>query len=98
MATRKTTPTGPLCVVTIGYLQLLLPMAKGLKFVELLQDAPALGYDMERSQPGCYLVGEPPTLELSMVKAEQLRAKPTEAPGGPPRDAEPGVLRYSPPA
>lgn len=60
-------PQPSLCVVTIGYQRLLLPMEKGLKVVQLMQGAIELEHICQIRGPSWRMKGQP-ELELSMVK------------------------------
>ena len=64
------------CVVTIGYMRLLVPAEDGLKLVSLLQRAVEAKHIYGRDQ--VYIqAGETPTIELEICKPEQLRPPPT---------------------
>ena len=77
MATKK--PVA-MCCVTIGYMVYLMPADKGMKVVELMQEA----FDTSKSYEDrgyCYHVGEQPSVEYCLVKPSQLKQKTTNAAG-----------------
>lgn len=65
------------CVVTIGYMRLLVPADDGLKLVSLLQRAveakSVFGKDMQYILPGAV-----PNIELEICRPEQLRPPPPD--------------------
>jgi len=63
-----------MCCVSIAYNDYLMPADKGMKLVELLQSAFAArkGYG---DHGYTYAFGEQPSVELSLVKASQIKAR-----------------------
>ena len=71
MATKK---TGPMCVVTIGYQEFLLPAANGLKIVQLMTGA--LQVDARYDKGRVYeLRNEPVEVEYASVDPRQVRSR-----------------------
>lgn len=60
----------PLCVVQIGFQQLLLPIAKGLKVIELLQGAAEVELAFDEGR--VYRVGKQPRIELTTVQPSDI--------------------------
>lgn len=66
-----------MCCVSIAHSDYLMPADKGMKLVELLQSA----FEARRDYGDrgyTYAIGEQPSVELSLVKASQIKAKRTE--------------------
>lgn len=71
MATKK---TGPMCVVTIGYQEFLLPAANGLKIMQLMTGA--LQVDARYDDGRVYeLRDEPVQVEYTSVDPRQVRPR-----------------------
>lgn len=77
-ARKPATKAAQMCVVTVGYQQFALPMAKGLALIELMATAETVDYD----HPGQFRVrAERLELELQVIKpAQVLPAVPEAAP------------------
>ena len=67
----------PMCCVTINYVAFLMPADKGMKLVELLQSAFDAHKDY-RDRGYIYQIGEQPSVEFCLVRASQLKTKPTD--------------------
>jgi hypothetical protein len=66
-----------MCCVSIAHNDYLLPADKGMKLVELLQSAfAAQKYYGDHGYT--YAFGEQPSVELSLVKASQIKARRTD--------------------
>lgn len=66
------------CVVTVGYMQLLMPADDGMRLVGLLQNAVQAGQHFGPRE--CFFYPkEPPTVSLEMVRPGQLKAAPPAA-------------------
>lgn len=66
-----------MCCVSINHDNYLMPADKGMKLVELMQSA----FEAEKSYGDrnyTYEIGEQPSVELSLVKPSQIKAKPTD--------------------
>lgn len=75
-------PAKRACVVTIGYMRLLVPAEDGLKLVSLLQRAVEAKHIFGKTQ--VYITaGAAPTIELEICKPEQLRPPPPDDIGHP---------------
>lgn len=68
------------CVVTIGFVRVLIPANDGLKLVSLLRNAREVEHGDFVRHELTYLVGERPRCELEMVTAKQLRPKLDDEP------------------
>lgn len=67
MATAK--KAVPMCVVSIGYRDYLMPVTAGMKLVELMSSA----VECERQfDPRRFEIGEQPLVQLEVVKASQI--------------------------
>ncbi len=66
------------CVVTIGYMRLLMPAEAGMKIIGLLQQAEEAGQTFGESECFFYPKGQP-TLELEMLRPNQLKVAPPTA-------------------
>lgn len=66
------TPKQALCVVSIGYQNLLLSVADGLKVMELLQKAVSCEATYELGGKE-FEAGSSPALSMQMVRADQVR-------------------------
>ncbi|MCD0281292.1 hypothetical protein JWH04_20510 [Xanthomonas melonis] len=66
---------GPTCVVTIGFQNLLMPMAEGMKVVALLASAVEVEHDYESARRSGYIVGEPVQVRFETVTAAQIRVR-----------------------
>lgn len=74
---RSTKPV-PMCCVTIGYQQFILPFASGMKLVELMQNAfTAQQHFDDRSLR--FVVGDQPSVEFVAVRPNQI-VMPSDAP------------------
>lgn len=70
------------CVVTIGYMRLLMPADDGMKVIGLLQNAVEAGQRFGETQL-LFFPKEAPTVELEMVRPGQLvAAKPADMDDG----------------
>lgn len=74
-----TTPKkpAPMCCVSIAHSDYLMPADKGMKLVELLQSAFKARRDYGDGGY-TYVIGEQPSVELSLVKASQIKARRTD--------------------
>ena len=73
MATAK--KAVPMCVVSVGYQDFLMPASSGMKLVEIMTAA----VKCERGySPRCVVIGEQPEVSLEMVKPQHIRQR---APG-----------------
>ncbi|MCC5074322.1 hypothetical protein [Xanthomonas campestris] len=72
--------SGPMCVVSIGFQHLLVPVAEGMKVVALLANAIEVEYDHESVRRVGYVAGEPVRVRFETVTAAQVRLRP-ELPG-----------------
>lgn len=70
------TPKG-MCIVTIGYQHYLIPVADGLKVMDIMQKALSCEWNF-RSDSGKkeFDVGDAPTLSMQTIRADQLRMPP----------------------
>lgn len=76
MAARK--KPVPMCCVTIGYQEFILPFAAGMKLVELMQNAVTTRRIFnDRSHQ--YVVGDQPDVEFMAVRPNQI-VMPSDAP------------------
>ena len=82
-----TKPAPNLCVVNVHHLQLLLPMDKGMKLVELLQHAVRVDRDwIDHATVYTVRGSDPLDVELAMVRSNQVRMPNGELhPGTAPR-------------
>ncbi|MBB5881201.1 hypothetical protein GGR74_002404 [Xanthomonas arboricola] len=67
--------SGPMCVVTIGYQHLLMPVAEGMKVVAMLASAIDVDYDHESMRRVGYVAGEPVQVRFETVTAAQVRLR-----------------------
>ncbi|MCL1550484.1 hypothetical protein [Xanthomonas nasturtii] len=67
--------SGPMCVVTIGYQHLLMPVAEGMKVVAMLASAIDVDYDHESTRRVGYVAGEPAQVRFETVTAAQVRLR-----------------------
>ncbi len=89
MATKK---TGPMCVVTIGYQEFLLPAANGLKIMQLMTGA--LQVDARYDDGRIYeLRDEPVQVEYTSVDPRQVRARRSRDPAPEPLAIEGRAIR-----
>ena len=68
----------PMCCVSIGYQEVLLPFAAGMKLVELMQNAVATRKHFD-GRAYRYVVGEQLNVEFVAVKPNQV-VMPSDAP------------------
>lgn len=61
------------CIVTIGFVQVLMPATDGLKAMALLRNAVEVEHDMTRGY-GNWVAGERPRCEMQMVDTRNIRA------------------------
>lgn len=71
MATPK---NAPMCIVSIGFQDFLMPVTAGMKVVELMSKAVACE---SRGYPREIVIGEQPQVGMETVKANQIRQRPT---------------------
>lgn len=75
MAARAPKATAAMCIVQIGYENYAMPVAAGLRVIELLKDAKLVDQGFARVMT-YYLHDEPVRLTLEVVKASQIVAGP----------------------
>lgn len=70
----RTTKSGPMCVVNIGFhCELLMPADKGMKLVALLQDSLLVRLDYQgTSAKNLYVSGDLPEVNYTSVKPDQV--------------------------
>lgn len=61
-----------LCVVKLGFQSFLLPQAQAVKFLDLASNALAAEYEYSDTRRMQYRIGDPPEVELTTVRADQL--------------------------
>lgn len=66
-------PRAQICCVTIGYEQIVLPAADGLRMVELLQRAVRVRSDYGREGVSYESDANPLTIALAIITADRLR-------------------------
>lgn len=72
------------CVVTIGYMRLLMPADDGMRVIGLLQHAVEAGQHFGATERFYFPKGAP-NIELEMVRPDQLKAvAPADLGAGPP--------------
>lgn len=69
----------PMCCVSFGYQDFLLPFADGMKLVALMQNAVATKKHFGGRSTYQYIVGDQPTVEFVAVKPNQV-VMPSDAP------------------
>ncbi|RFF43905.1 hypothetical protein [Xanthomonas campestris] len=67
--------SGPMCVVTIGYQHLLMPVAEGMKVVAMLASAIDVDFDHESMRRVGYVAGEQVQVRFETVTAAQVRLR-----------------------
>jgi hypothetical protein len=70
----------PMCCVSIGHRNYLMPVDKGMKLVELMQFA----FETDKGfgeRDYTYQIGEQPSVEFSLVKPAQIKPRATNADG-----------------
>ncbi|WP_282265966.1 hypothetical protein [Stenotrophomonas sp. PS02298] len=72
------------CVVKIGFTNVMLPVADGLKLMGLIRNAVEVEYDYQ-GDSGCWLAGERPRCEMVMVSPKDVQAKADTPPRSPRR-------------
>jgi hypothetical protein len=80
------------CIVTIGFVQVLMPATDGLKAMALLRNAVEVEHDMERGY-GNWVAGERPRCEMQMVSPRNVRAS-VETPAPTARTRKPRLLGH----
>ncbi|SOZ12060.1 hypothetical protein [Cupriavidus taiwanensis] len=86
MATAK--KAVPMCVVSIGYQDFLMPVSSGMKLVDLMSTA--VGCET-RGYPTEVTIRDQPEIRMEMVKAKQIRA-----PGPDRSDSDSRTLEHRP--
>jgi hypothetical protein len=72
---RKATPQ--LCVLTIGYMRLLLPFSRGITAIKMLQGALACEFNTDPDYREIqYFAGGQVSIECALVSSEQIAEKP----------------------
>lgn len=67
----------PMCVVTVGGGQYLMPTDAGMKVMQLMQQALTCRYDYGTDYMSkAYVAGDTPSLSLEMVKPSEIRMPP----------------------
>jgi hypothetical protein len=84
MTGRTAKPTQPMCCVSIGYLEVVLPADKGLQLVKLLQGAVACDHAYSPDHRRVYQVTGAPEVGYTTITADQIRM-PAPAPAKPGR-------------
>jgi hypothetical protein len=70
-------PAPQLCVLTIGYMRLLLPFSKGISAIKMLQGALACEFNTDPDYREIqYFFGEQVSIECALVSSEQIAKKP----------------------
>lgn len=65
--------SGPMCIVTIWHREYLMPVATGMKIVQLLSEALEVDSDYGGHGEYSYTVGKPVPCEFKTVRPDQLR-------------------------
>ncbi|MCP3048351.1 hypothetical protein K6X13_14810 [Xanthomonas euvesicatoria pv. allii] len=68
--------SGPMCVVSIGFQHLLLPVAEGMKVVALLANAIEVEFDRASVRRVGYVAGDAVQVRFETVTAAQIRVPP----------------------
>ncbi|MEN9192814.1 hypothetical protein AB3094_14785 [Xanthomonas euvesicatoria] len=68
--------SGPMCVITIGYQHLLMPVTEGMKVVALLASAIEVEFDHTTARRVGYVVGDAVQVRFETVTAAQIRLPP----------------------
>ncbi|KHS06583.1 hypothetical protein RM61_15045 [Xanthomonas phaseoli pv. phaseoli] len=85
--------SGPMCVITIGYQHLLMPVAEGMKVVALLANAIDVEFDHTTVRRVGYVAGDEVQVRFETVTAGQIRL-PSDIQG----NAARGALRLQGPS
>jgi hypothetical protein len=70
MAPKK---SGPMCIVTLNHHDFLMPVATGMKIVQLMGEAVECNSTYERGLDYTYTVGKPVKIEFTTVRHDQIR-------------------------
>lgn len=65
-----------MCIVTIGYQHYLIPIADGLRVMDIMHKALSCEWNFREGSEKEFDVGDAPTLSMQTIRADQLRMPP----------------------